>query len=411
MRLHLPFVLALLALPGVNSFGPFIANSAAPAAPGDGGLVHQRSVNEPAGSFGEIGTAIDDLRSTDHAVRSAAARRLRRAEASRAVTALLQAISGHRDGYVRFRALVLLTGFNDRRTVEVMRGLFADPNDRLRAVAYGYFEHHPDGSIVADLVEAAAREKAPFVRPALVRAIAAHGEDDGALATVLKEAETGAGDIDRGAAIEALGDYRLPRAVPLLTRLAVKPGALQAGAVVSLALAGGRSVLPVLVSLQGSVPEDLQPRVAAGICIAGRNCAGHVGYLAEVIRFADRNAGHQELLRQAAASLGALARSGSREAASVLFDAGQSPLEMVRAPVALAAGAFALRNPALLLDVLAGRSDMEAAVELLRESFDMLEEDLAKEQFYVALRKTYWEAAEASATRALVQHLFEKLEF
>ncbi len=408
---HALLVLALLTLPGVDSSTQSIAYASALAATGGGGFVRQRMVSEPAGSFGEIGASIDDLGSTDHAVRSAAARRLRRAETNRAVAALLQAISGHRDGYVRFRALVLLTGFNDPRTVDVMRSLFGDPNDRLRSVAYGYFGYHPVASVVADLVEAAAREKAPFVRPALLRALAAHGKDDRALAIVLNEAENGADDISRGAAIEALGDYSLAGAVPLLTSLAQKPGPHQAVAVIALAQAGGPGVLSVLVSLQQGAPEDLQPRVAAGICLAGRNCAGHVGYLTEVIRFADRSASHRDLLRQAAASLGVLARSGNREAASVLLEAGQSTLEMVRAPVALAAGAFALRNPAFLLEVLAGRSDVEASIELLRESLDMLEEDLAKEQFYVALRRTHWEAAEGSATRALVQRLFEKLEF
>ena len=57
-----------------------------------------------------------------------------------AVPALLDAVAGHTDGYVRFRALVLLSGFNDSRTRDVMAGVLTAPNDRLRAVAYTYFE-------------------------------------------------------------------------------------------------------------------------------------------------------------------------------------------------------------------------------------------------------------------------------
>ena len=43
----------------------------------------------------------------------------------------MQAVSEHPDGYVRYRALVLLTGFNDPRARDVMRESLASPNDRL----------------------------------------------------------------------------------------------------------------------------------------------------------------------------------------------------------------------------------------------------------------------------------------
>ena len=58
--------------------------------------------------------------------------------------ALLRAVAEHADGYVRYRALVLLTGFNDPRTKDAMRESLASPNDRLRTVAYSFFEHNPD---------------------------------------------------------------------------------------------------------------------------------------------------------------------------------------------------------------------------------------------------------------------------
>ena len=71
-------------------------------------------------------------------------RTVRRADAALAVPALLEAVEAHTDGYVRFRALVLLSGFNDPRTRDVMLRRSASKNDRLRAVAYTYFEHNPD---------------------------------------------------------------------------------------------------------------------------------------------------------------------------------------------------------------------------------------------------------------------------
>src|SRR5262245_52138501 len=59
--------------------------------------------------------AIDQLGNLDYNLRTSASQTVRRAAASQAVPALLGAISSHADGYVRYRALVLLTGFNDSR--------------------------------------------------------------------------------------------------------------------------------------------------------------------------------------------------------------------------------------------------------------------------------------------------------
>ena len=53
----------------------------------------------------------------------------------------------------------------------------------------------------------------------------------------------------------------------------------------------------------------------------------------------------------------------------------------------------------------------DAAIELIAEGFDMLEEDYEEESFFVAVRRGYWQAAESSATRTVGQALIEKLEF
>ena len=54
-----------------------------------------------------------------------------------------------------------------------MRESLASPNDRLRTVAYSFFEHNPDRAMVPQLLAALDKEQAEFVRPALVRALAA----------------------------------------------------------------------------------------------------------------------------------------------------------------------------------------------------------------------------------------------
>jgi hypothetical protein len=55
--------------------------------------------------------------------------------------------------------------------------------------------------------------------------------------------------------------------------------------------------------------------------------------------------------------------------------------------------------------------DQDKAIELLRDAFDMLEEDFAEEMFYVAVRRAYWTAADGSAARRLAEAVLQKLEF
>ena len=63
------------------------------------------------------------------------------------------------------------------------------------------------------------------------------------------------------------------------------------------------------------------------------------------------------------------------------------------------------------MSVLEGRGDRDAAIELLAEGFDMLEEDLEKERFFAAARRAYWDAADGSPRRALMQALIAQLDF
>ncbi len=389
------------------------------------GVVRPVLSQEPAApqatSAAQLKAAIDKLGDLDYATRTNAARTVRRTAAAQAVPALLQAVSEHADGYVRYRALVLLTGFNDPRTKDAMRESLASPNDRLRTVAYSFFEHNPDRALLGPLLSALDREQGEFVRPALVRALAAAGRhvtDPGARAEVGRVHDVLVRDVSRGedffrsAVIEALGDYQAAYAFDAITAVAKLDGPLQDDAALALGKVGDKRAIETLAGLQRSAPRRAQPTIAAAICLLGTNCPTHLNFITETLRFADENSGFQDLLRSAAAGLAALGSAGHVEAVDPLFEVGiPAKAESTRAPVALAVGAVALRNTPLMLGFLARQSDQPGAIALLADGFDMLEEDLDKELFFALVRRTYWAAAEKSPDRALMQTLIGKLDF
>jgi hypothetical protein len=71
----------------------------------------------------------------------------------------------------------------------------------------------------------------------------------------------------------------------------------------------------------------------------------------------------------------------------------------------------ALRNTPLALKVLGARRDVRDAALLLRDAFDMLEEDYEEERFFATVRRSYWQAAEGSPERKLADALIQVLEF
>jgi HEAT repeat protein len=219
-------------------------------------------------------------------------------------------------------------------------------------------------------------------------------------------------DFFRSAVIEALGDYKAKYAVDALIAIAKLEGPLQDDAALALGKIGDRRALETLAGLQRTAHPNVQPSIAAAICLIGVNCASHRVYLAETMKYAATNNGFQELMRGAAAGLGALAVAGQGEALSILFDIGVPAKEdATRAPVALAVAAVALRNSALMLNTLSHHSDRVHAVELVAEGFDMLEEDLDKETLFASVRRTYWDSPEQSPTRDLMLTLIQKLDF
>src|SRR5439155_7571535 len=137
-----------------------------PAAPQRPPTPASSTLHPPPSAPASLQAAIDNLGKFDAPARTAAAKTVRRAEPAQAVPALIDAASSHADGYVRFRALVLLSGFNDARAREVMAASLDEPNDRLRTVAYAYFEHNKERGISARLLKKLETEDGEFVRPA-----------------------------------------------------------------------------------------------------------------------------------------------------------------------------------------------------------------------------------------------------
>ena len=346
----------------------------------------------------------------DFPVRMDAARTVRRAEPAVAVPVLLDAADRHADWYVRFRALVLLSGFNDPRTTDTMIRMLQEKNDRLRGVAYAWFEHHRDQKVLPRLLAAVDREESEFVRPALTRALAAHGTDPRVRETMAGLVMRGQ-DLFRAVVIEALGDYRAGYALTPILDVARLEGPLQDDAIVAIGKIGDKRGLVVLADLQRTAPRNLQPFIAASICLLGSNCASHEGFLLETLRFGIANPGYQELVRAAAGGLAALAVTGNRQAAAALFERGAGTRDPERSPIALAAGALALRNTPLLLQVLETQPDVQASTDLLRDAFDMLDEDFEEERFYVAVRRAYWAAPAGSPARKTADTLIQRLEF
>jgi HEAT repeat protein len=403
MRVPAAAALLLTAAVALSAQQPGRPPSAPPPSPA---ARESRDVVTPA----QLAAAIDKLGTVEFTERMAAAKTARRADPAIAVPALLKAVDTHPDSFVRFRALVLLSGFNDPRTRDVMRASIGLQNDRLRAVAYTYFEHNADPTIVPKLLAAVPTESSEFVRPALTRALAAYGTDP-------KVRETMTGLVMKGqayfrsAVIEALGDYRAAYAVAPITEVAKIDGPLQTDAAIALGKIGDKSSLVTLAALQRSAPRESQPAIAAAICLLGVNCESHQPYLGDTLRFAIATIGFQSLVRGSAAGLASLAVAGRDAAAAELIRQGAPTRDPARAAIVLAVGTVALRNTPVMLKVLQGDGMREPGSDLLREAFDMLEEDYEEERFFVAVRRAYWQAPAGSPARLVCETLIRKLEF
>jgi HEAT repeat protein len=367
---------------------------------------------QSAQSAEEIDAAIERLGDFDYAARMEASRLVRRAAPDLAVPILLRVARGHEDTYVQFRAAVLLVGFGDERAREFYATAHEIGNDRVRAAAYEYFEHAPDPAMLPMLLEALERETSEFVRPALVRALAAHDADPRARERLVRDVDRGEAYF-RGAVIEALGDYDADYAVDALLVIARTDGPLRDDALLALGKIGDARALPVLREAQTSAAGTEQPIVSATACLLGVSCETQRGYVVESLRYAAgvADGASQELLRGAATALAALAMREDRDALTALFDIGTGAGGTAREPIALALGTVTLRNPTFVSGMLRERPDLEPSLRLLRDAFDMLDEDLAKEQFYVLMRRSYWGADAGSPEQRFAERAIQVLEF
>lgn len=359
----------------------------------------------------QIPALIDQLGDFDYTVRMEASRAVRRADPGIAAAALRDAVRGHEDSYVQFRALVLLYGLRLPDARDAFAAALESPNDRVRAAAYGYYEFEPDPATAPRLLAALEAETSEFVRPALLRALAAHADDAAVRAQLVRDIDRGE-TFFRAVVIEALGDHGAHYAVDALLPLAAGSGALQDDALLALGKIGDRRAVSAINAAQPLVDDDLQPVVSAATCLLGIDCGKHIGYVLDALRHgAGYAADSRQLLRNAASSLAALAVGDNRAALDALFDVGAGAGAAARAPIALAVGTVALRRPDVVHAALQDRAGQEAELQLLREAFEMLDEDMAEERFYGYFRGEYWGAAEGSAARAVAQATMQALEF
>ena len=193
-------------------------------------------------------------------------------------------------------------------------------------------------------------------------------------------------------------------------RIASELGPLQDDAILALARIGDTRALRTVASLQGRDPV-LEPMVSAAAASLGVDREMHVRFIADSLRFSVAAVDQQDLLRSAAAGLGALASTGDANALQMLFDVGVGAPDTALEPIALVLGTLAMRQPAAMLAHLQTRTDLGAAALVLRDAFDMLDEDFEEERFFMTARTAFWAAPEQSAARAVTAELMRVLEF
>ena len=373
---------------------------------------------EPAGV--DLKTLIGNLASLDYITRTHAARLVRRADAAAAVPALAEAVRRHPDEFVRHRAFVLLTAFNDRGTPALVGELLRDRNDRLREASYKWLEDHPEPRLTDTLLAALQSEQAEFVRPALIGALAALDDSTPVQRALVAEATRGL-DLFREAVIESLGRQRAAYAAATIADISKLDGPLRTSAMLALGRIGGPTAQAALKELAIASGDDVQT-LRAAMCLAGEGCEEALKALTQVAGSATPAAA----MRAAMAALSAMG-IGPAAAAAGKPAAGVSPADAataaivslgarggaVRDQAAIAFSAIALRRPDSIVAWLdaSPESVRTAAVDLMKEGFERLEEDYAEEQFYAAARAAYWKGADGSATRTMAAALIQRLEF
>ena len=356
-----------------------------------------------------LSTQISSLSSLDYSTRMNAARAIRRLPAMEAVPALTDAVRKHRDEFVRYRAFIVLSSFNDPGTAELVRGQLRDANDRLREVAYKWLEAHPDPGLIPTLLSTLQTEQAEFVRPAVVSALAALGEDMRVQRALVGEVGRGL-DFFRSAVIETLGRRRAAYALDSIEAVAKRQGPLQNDAVIALGRIGGTRALATLTALTAEAgPQPLALTLRAARCMAGEACAGTIEAINAAVTAPNVSAA---LLRAGVSGLTAIATTGNQAATAALVTLA-SRGGVIRDQAAIGLGTVAVMDPDYMIAWLdrTSQQSRDMAITVLKDGFDNLEEDFGEEQFFAAARAAYWKAADGSDTRSLASLLIQRLEF
>jgi HEAT repeat protein len=404
-----------------NQIMPLCRSRRIPSSASGGGALIRRlagaAVLATALSIGVVGaqapaplsTHVTNLSSLDYATRMNAARAIRRLPPEQAVPALTEAVRKHDDEFVRYRAFVVLSSFNDRGTVDLARGLLRGANDRLREVAYKWLEVHPDPALVPALLGALQTETAEFVRPAVVSALAVIGDDMRVQRALLGEIGRGL-DFFRSAVIEALGRRHAAYALDGIAAVAKLQGPLQSDSVTAVGRIGGPRALALLTSLAAESPApSLALTLRAARCVAGESCDAAIEAISSAVREPSASAA---VLRAGIGGLTSIAGGGNQAATAALVGLG-SRGGVLRDQAAIGLGTIAVMDPDSMIAWLdrAPQASREAAIALIKDGFDDLEEDFGEEQFFAAARAAYWKAAEGSDTRSLAALLIQRLEF
>jgi HEAT repeat protein len=355
----------------------------------------------------DLKTHIANLSSLEFSTRMNAARMIRRVPATEAVPALAQVVAKHADEFVRYRALIVLSSFNDRGTAELVRGLLTDRNDRLREVAYKWLEANPDPGLAPTLLSSLQTEQAEFVRPALVGALAALGDNPQVQRALLAEVSRGL-DFFRSAVIDALGRHRAEYAVDAISAVAPLEGPLQDDAILALGRIGGTRAAAALAKIDKPA-ADLALTIRGAQCLLGDRCDAAIKLLADAAGAAGASSAVVRAAVTALAAIGA-SRNDAATAALVALAGRRAAL---RDQVMLGFATIAVRNPDHVIGWLdtASAPVRTAATQLLKEGFEDLEEDFGEEQFFAAARAAYWKADEGTSSRTLAGTLIQTLDF
>jgi hypothetical protein len=372
-----------------------------------GATVVSTAAAQSAPPAGDLKTHIANLSSLDFPTRMNAARMIRRAPAAEAGPALAQAVAKHADEFVRYRALIVLSSFNDRGTAALVRGLLADRNDRVREAAYKWLEANPDPTLAPTLLASLQTEQAEFVRPALVGALAALGDSPQVQRALLAEVPRGL-DFFRSAVIDALGRHRAEYAVDAIAAVAPLEGPLQDDAILALGRIGGGRAAAALARV-ANPRGDLALTVRGAQCLLGDRCDAAIKQLVDS---AGATGASAPVIRAAVTALSAIAATRNDAATAALVGLAARGTA-VRDHVRLGFATVAVRNPDHVIGWIGMASDpvQTAATQLLKEGFEDLEDDFGEEQFFAAARAAYWKAGEGTSGRALAATLIQALDF